>query len=410
MFVGTTPAACEAMSYHDTARHGYVALLIDSVQRCYRLAELQNALSAVPAVHDVWLSQSEFWRPQRQLIYLACLPVVFVDLETRKSSYSHLAPESQARALLLYCEDRGIPRPSRINFSGRGLHGKWILADALVAAALPRWNAVQSALIDALTDFVPDRGARSGSQCLRVVGTMNPRSGEMCRTVYDSGVKWDFEILCNEVLPLTRQELQVRRTANKAKAAKRESVANLWSPAELWWNRLEDIRTLIELRGWQHGVPVGCRNNFLFVAATAVAWGAKPQNSELEAEIACLAREFCPLFTPSEVRATTCTVIRAAKAGTTAKFTSARLVEMLEVTIEEQRRLKTLIDDDERKRRRSNYDASRSRGKLDRATYEAKARERREQARALRNTGLSYRSIAEHMGISVDAVDRLLRQ
>src|SRR5262249_23164372 len=140
----------------------------------------------------------------------------FADCETYKSDFADLKPEQQAQALLLHCEETGLPRPSLINHSGRGLHVKWLLDSPLPGQALPRWNAVQTAFNKSLTPFDVDRAARDGSRCLRLVGSVNPRSGQVARTVWaderdGSPARWDFDTLATEVLPFTRVEWQAKQ-------------------------------------------------------------------------------------------------------------------------------------------------------------------------------------------------------
>ena len=407
-------SAQESSYYHDMTRRGFFAILVDGKQSSHRLSELETVLSAAPTDADVWLGQGEFFSPCRRLTQLARIGLCFSDCETHKSRYSYLTPEQQAQTLLLHCEDTGAPRPSLINYSGRGIHPKWIFDTPIPAQALPRWNAVQRALGEMLKDFAPDRAARDGSRCLRAIGSVNPRSGQRARVVYPENTDgkittWDFETLCREVLPIDRAVLQAKKQASIRPDAAQTlpRKCNLWQPKQLWWNRLADVRRLIELRGWTEGVPVGSRHNFLFVAACAAAWGAEPAN--LSAEIAELAREFCPSLPAPEVRAVTSSVLAKAKAGERLKFSSARLIEYLDIQQNEQTHLRAICDPDERKRRKQKRDRENARKHCDRETYEANAAARRRQAQSLRADGHSYAGIAERMGVTINAVDKLLR-
>lgn len=407
----------EARLYHEPGRWGWAALLLDGQQRPFPLADLPGVLDSLPAESDAFLSQSEFCRPNRRLVNLARLGLLFSDCDLPKTPYADWNPDRAARALLFHCEENHLPAPSLINFSGRGLHCKWLLDCPIPGVALPRWNLVQKELCDRLKPFGADRAARDGSRCLRAVGTLNSRSGLLCETVWQDergGAinRWPFEEICRELLPFTREQLREakaqRQARKQAKAATAGRSANLWTARQLWWNRLFDLRRLIERRGWQGGVPEGFRNNWLFIAACAVAYGVEPRY--LEAEIGELAREFTPSLTPSEVRSATVSAIAKARAGTPYRFSSARLIELLEITPAEQKGLRTLIDPDERQRRRKAYDAGRQWGQQSREEYEATAQARRMEAKRLRAEGLSYRQIAEHMGLTVKQVDNLLNR
>lgn len=404
-----TPALREAMAYHDPAAQGFAALLIEGRQRSYRLSELPAVLDALPRDSSVFLSQAEFFAPNRRLVNLSRLRLCFADLETFKTPYGEAKPDQQAQSLVLYCEEAGLPRPSLVNFSGRGLHAKWFLDAPIPGQALPRWNRVQMALNDALTPFSADKGARDASRCLRVVGSVNPRSGEVCRTVWtdeSNGLitRWDFEEMCREVLPIERQALANRRKPEQVRKVSTTRVSNGWDRKTLWWNRLADLRLLIQIRDWQDGVPIGYRNNFLYVATCAVAWSVDPD--DLPGEVKTLAAELCPSLSPSAIRSTTTTAIAKAKAGKPYKFSNRRLIELLDIGPDEQRQLRTICDADERERR----DRLRHRKYTDRATYEGNAQAKREQVRQLRGDGHSYASIAAIMGLTTKQVDNLLNR
>ena len=55
-----------------------------------------------------------------------------------------------AASVIYHCQEEGIPCPSILVFSDRGLQAKWFLDAALPRQALPRWNACQRYLVDRL--------------------------------------------------------------------------------------------------------------------------------------------------------------------------------------------------------------------------------------------------------------------
>ena len=80
--------------------------------------------------------------------------------------------QAQCAMLVAYCDSEGIPVPSVIVGSGRGLYAKWLLRPVLSRRALPYWNAVQAALAARLGRFGTDTGALDGSRVLRLVGVL----------------------------------------------------------------------------------------------------------------------------------------------------------------------------------------------------------------------------------------------
>ena len=275
---------------------------------------------------------------------------------------------------------------------------------------------MQKALATLLADFGADRGALDAARCLRASGTLNIKSGETARTLWDDGGRWDFDLLCAEVLPYTREQVEAykRKQAEKRQAkanttrAAREMPLNLWSIPDLWCRRLEDIRALLELRGWSTGVPEGSRNYVLYVATICIYWAHRPAN--LEAEAQELARQLCPSLSAAQVRSCVCSVVARAYAGNPYKLKTQNILDLLKIRQHEQRQLQTLYNLDERKRRKQEYDKGRQWGAVNRETYEQQALQRREQARTLRAEGLTYGKIAAQMGLTAKQVDNLLNR
>ena len=403
----------EASTYHDLSANGFFAVRAYGQQNLHRLADMPRVLDRLPIPPDLQISQAEYRSPRnRTKANVLRVGLNFVDCDIHKSRYVHLNPDQIARALLLFCEDEGIPRPNLINFSGRGAHVKWLLDPSLPAAALTRWGCVQKTLGRRLSDFGADMGALDASRCLRAPGTVNVKSGETARTVWEDSARWDFDTLAGEVLPYTREQVDAYRQAQAAQKAARAAKppadtvrrCNLWTIEDLWCHRLEDVRRLIALRDWQNGVPEGFRNHFLFVATTALYWSLRP--SDLEAEARELARQFCPSLSPAEVRSAVCSVTAKAREGKPYRLRTQTILDMLQIVPGEQRHLRTLYDRADRPQR----DRERHRKFSDRQTYLANAQQRREQAQALRAQGMPIAAVAAEMSCSVDSVKTLLRE
>ena len=415
----------EASTYHDLSAYGFFAVRAYGQQSLHRLADMPRILDRVPVPPDLQISQAEY-RSGRNRTKANVLRVGlnFVDCDLHTSRYAFLRPEQIATALLLFCEDEGIPRPNLINFSGRGIHVKWLLDAPVPAKALVRWGLVQKALCSRLADFGADKFALDASRCLRAVGTINVKSGETARTLWEDGLCWDFDALANEVLQYTRAQCAAHRQALAVKKALRESARalaapmqthrplNLWSIADLWCHRLEDVRELVRMRGWETGgVVEGWRGKVLFVATICCHWAHRPAN--LEAEAQELARQLCPSFRPPDVRNVLSSVFARARADPTDRKLRLRtqtIIDLLEIRRAEQADLKTLISADERSARKQERDRQARRKHTDRATYEAQAQQRRQQAQALRAAGSSYKAIAAEMQMTAKQIENLLHR
>jgi len=436
----------EAMLYHRADRFGFVPLLIRThdvqvdghlmpvrPQHTYKLSELPTALRFSASMNDdIWITQNEFFRPNRRLVNLGRITLCFADLDYYKLSQFWHSPQAVAVGVLTHCANTGIPKPNLIIDSGRGLQIKWLI-DTLPAAALPRWNTVQRAIGVAFKRFGSDARAQDASRVLRLVGTYNTRSRSRVRVIYaDTQTPYSFDMLADALLPFSRQELseiRAQRAEKKqvqADEKERRSDNEAQTPSglrplsiqQLWWDRLSDIRALKHLRVWD-AVPVGYRDTFLWLAATALSWVLPP--ARVRQELAELGREFAGTMPESErIQFLSATLTRAEQAaqGMTIeldgcridpryRFSNAKLIELLQVSPDEQRQLKTIISDEEAKQRHAARERARRAAHrianegMTRAEYLEAADIKRVQARKFRDQGWSIRRIAAELGISV---------
>ena len=403
--------------------------LLPKIQRSYPLATMPTVIDALDQERDTWISQAEFIKPNRRVVYLLRLNLCFVDLDTYKTPWAGTPPESLSQRVQGYCLDEDIPSPSLILYSGRGLQVKWLLERPLPRAALPRWNAVQKQLIVFLEPFGADSGARDASRLLRLVDTVNTRSGERVRVLWvneQAGeVKhYNFEYLAETVLPLGREALKERKEDRRTHLVviPGTKTGNLraFSGRQLAWDRLEDLRTLAKLRGWtEHGIPHGYRSKYIHWCLNFLLLSGAVHSSQLFQEAQALVREVCPDFN-KEIRSILSTLYRKAQAyeaGEKVEFggrkypplytpKNSTLQELFDITDVETPHLKTIISPAEAAER----DAGRKReqrqrsGAMNRATYLETAEQRRVEARLRRARGESLRQIAETLGVSVDTV------
>ena len=409
--------------------------LSPKIQRAYRLGDMPKVIEALDQDRDTWISQAEFLKPNRRVIYLLRLNLCFVDLDTYKIHWHGVPPESIALRVVNHCLDEGIPAPSLILFSGRGLQVKWLLERPLPRAALPRWNALQTHLVALLAPFGADPGARDASRVLRLVDTLNTRSGERVRVLWlneSAGeVKhYAFESLAEMILPRSREALKEQRQANAERRARLTVIpggktGNLraFSGRQLAWDRLDDLRTLAKLRGWmEHGIPHGYRSKYVHWCLNFLLLSGAVHSSQLFQEAQALVREVCPDFT-KEVRSVLSTLYRKAQAyeaGEKIEFggkdypplytpKNSTLRDLFDIQDTETPHLKTIISAQEAAERHSEKERQRRQqsGAVDRAIYLETAEQRRAQARLLRARGLTWAEVGKELGIAPDAARML---
>lgn len=267
---------------------------------------------------SVWISQGEFSQPNRQKINLACIAVCWVDLDLRHENsppqLRRLSRDRAVSAVLERCCIQGIPCPSIVLWTGRGLVLKWLI-DVLPKAAYPRWSAVQRMLVEAFSDLGADAAARDASRILRIPGTWNPKSGEVCEPIHIEEfwgeiTRYTFDDLANSVLPYTREQIQVLRKqhalARQQRAARLEhhlrvieteggGNGNLvaFNPARLAWLQVDDYRRLATMRAVETR-PEGWTNTIVWLAASALAVAVWADANHFSREFFALASELAP--------------------------------------------------------------------------------------------------------------------
>lgn len=102
--------ADEAGCYHDTARQGFFSLLMATCegsgkkQDSYRLSQMPVVLSMLDHSRDTWLSQAEFIKPNRRVVNLARIGLLFADLDTYREPWAQgRSPEQLAAAVMFRC-------------------------------------------------------------------------------------------------------------------------------------------------------------------------------------------------------------------------------------------------------------------------------------------------------------------
>jgi hypothetical protein len=396
-------------------------------QTCYPVDSMHAVLQALGSAdreHDTWISQAEFYAPTRRLVHLSKLALLFTDLDTYKLNIT-AGPEQQSELLLRLCEDIGLPEPSLIVFSGRGLQAKWLLQTALPQAALPRWNAVQAVINERLQSFGADARALDACRVLRLVQTVNTKSGEVVRVLHYSNVRYDFDTLAKQLLPFDRsarkpvsegQLVLLRPGPGEKHRVSDTSGLRRFLGFQLAWDRLADLRTLAMLRKGKAGaVPDGQRDCFVFLAAVFLAQ-ATVDTARFYDELRVLAREFVSHWTDAQARDAASAALarmRAYVAGQRIEFGGQHVdpryrfrnetlisERWLNVTVEEEKQLLTIISERESRAR----DAARARqkrsdaGAITRQAYESGAEQKRATGRLMRAQGASWQDVAEAVG------------
>ncbi|UST78782.1 replication protein [Pseudomonas siliginis] len=408
--------------YHDSSRSGFFSLLVDvhgeKRQSSHLLADMPTILNLVDKTRDTWMSQAEFIRPNRRVVNLARLGLLFTDLDTyRIPALAGRTPDQLAASVLYFCDEEGLPAPSLLIYSGRGIQAKWLLDGTIPRQALPRWNACQRYLVDRLAHVGADPMAKDASRVLRTIETVNSKSGEACRVVHVTNdtdgqpVRYNFEYLAEALLPTARWTIESQRQ-EQAERVKRKPKPFLLVPGgkadnlrgfsgrQLAWDRLEDLRKLAELRG---GVNEGSRMQHLFWRLNFLLLSGATNSKQMYHEASALARELDPQWNSrSQELMTLFSKAKAYESGERVCFGGTEyaplytpkndtLINLFRITADEQRQLKTIVSHAEaaERHRRREEGRRRAAGAVDRQTYESTSLSRQKPWETL---GMSRRS------------------
>lgn len=399
-------------------------------------AHVASDLVARGEAEDLYFSQNAF-RGWRRIAQLSTLGACYVDLDYRKRvTHAGKPAEAVAEGILSALADEGIPAPSYVVGTGRGLCAVW-LTELLPRAALPRWQAVQARLASILTSYGADKAALDAARVFRVAGSTNSRADPLDATVRMVWCQGDparplrhvFGDLADEVLPHTRAELvslSTERAARKAAGrAPGKPVRTL--TAQTWAETmLTDLQRLREYRYPEGAIPSGERDRWMFCAATAMAWLAPP--AVLERELSALAHEAAG-WQGSETRSrmsAALTRARMAAAGTRLEWEgrevdpryrmrAGTVIDWLEIEPGEMRGagLRMLVDADRRRELATEREreSRRRKGAASRADQQAARIELGRKALWLATKdGMTRDEIAAHLGVSAGQVSKAMTE
>jgi hypothetical protein len=107
-----------------------------------------------------------------------------------------------------------------------------------------------------------------------LTGTRNSRADRLVEALTPVGQLWDFDLLADEILPLTRAEiigLRFERAARRAHGQPRPRPARYFEAAGLWEDRLAELQLLLRHR-WFGSLPAGERDVWLLLAGTVMGY------------------------------------------------------------------------------------------------------------------------------------------
>ena len=368
------------------------------------------------------------------------LTCFFVDFDYYKTEYAAMSAGDFAQ--MVCNENPWLPVPTIVEDSGKGCWMYWKFKRTLHVSTkvdwLQQWQTNQDFLVKQLRKYGADPACCDASRVVRLAGTINSKtkrtaeawkSGE---SYYFATLKQAFNSRFKETSPKQNLVPESRKPKPKTKTKTSGSkVSSLFTWHNLAWKRMEDLKALGMLRGGQYRLEDN-RNMAAWIYAVAAANYCKDEHS-LRSEVDAFISGY---LTESEKKLKTINYestvkrfnsyneLRQLGMGWEAinkqlgfhknkyQHTTKYIVDTLEITEAEQRKLKVLIGADEKGRRNTvrMRQKRRDAGSVSRDDYIKSSKNKASEALRLRLEGISVRGIAEQMGCSVGSVHGYLKK
>ena len=443
--IHANPAVAEARALHGRCASGrYIAIArhnekIDAKgrrgfeQRFYPAHAIEGICTALGSAPDTYMSQASFALPRRIASATSALNCAFIDLDAYNVG---LQPDAAALVLEKIAANAGMPQPSIVVSSGRGIYAKWIFDQPISSDLLPQWSALQNILAALFDPLGADTNAKDAARVLRVLGTINTKSRQAAQVLRDTGQRHNFSELCRiaremDLPDVMRQSRRSSQTVRRAHGVLADEPADLSylidlsiqkqpvmmranSTASLNWSRFLDLRDLVLMRG---GIRRGERDKTLLWLASTLALSGVVDARNFPQELTDLVQAFPKAqdFDPLGDRSMETLRMRsnAHHKGHTVWFAGREwtpvytpnnetLIDIFRITDDEMRRMRTIISLSEKQRRAD-----------ERSPGRAQRRELRRNdacaALALRKDGHSVEQIAQQLQRHPSTVYRWLQ-
>lgn len=395
---------------------------------CSALTErIEPMIERFGKYNDVWISQNTFCKKDSRKVedlYQFC--GVYSDIDCNKLG---LAPEQVLMDLEQNHFRRTIPEPNLVIFSGRGLQLIWFIEPESLYS-FPVWQSVQDYIFSVLEEYGADPIAKDAARILRVAGTYNQKNHVQVRVYQQSDYVHNLtEIITEYILPTLPETPVKSPTKPRRKPSVAAKIKHLLNPYTLAFNRMLDMQTLIEMR--VNFIPKEDqkwgRETLLFLYRYYACIYCTNPKEALRKTLELNSKFVKPLPIREAVRATRSAEKmylhkddpEAIKKAILRKFKTAgynykntTLIKLLDITKEEQKHLRTIIDAEEKERRR--VEKRRAAGMVDRETYLNQCADAVSvnvaKAKELKAQGFTHQQIADILNVSKMSVTRYLKK
>ena len=341
---------------------------------------------------DTYVSQNSFIKESRQLINLNRLHSIYIDIDCYRKNLTK-------EAVIFFLEEMygEIPRPNYLIDSGRGVY--YIILIDENKKKLPEWQVIEKFLFSKMEWLGADAKCLDATRVLRVVDSVNSRNNQRV-TILDH---YDYDYSIDEILENYIPEIQKAKKAKKKKKGRPKKIVSLYNLYTLYHSRIEDIETLCRIRNYNMN---GYRETTLFLYRYFSNVYHDDEEDALYNALE-LNKKFTEPLNEMELIQDTESASRYYK-DIKYKYSNAKLIELLDITEEEQKQLSTIISTKEKYRRNNLRRYRERRNDEGKTEKEIEIEKRKESVRELKQKKYTNKEIAEMLGITERTVKRCL--
>ena len=337
---------------------------------------------------NIYITLNTFYKPCRRLECIKELNALFIDLDYYKTKFTK-------EQIIMNLEEnyfnKTIPATNYILDSGRGLALIWLI-NKVPSKALPLWKAIEEYLYNKLKEFGADRQALDATRILRVPGSINSKSKTVVSIIDEYDYIYDLREIQKEFLP----ELKPK----EKKKGRPKKINYVYRERSLYYARIQDITKLCELREYDLR---GHREIILFLYRYYLCSFTEDVQKALEDVLELNSMFIYPLKEKEVIRATRSAEKCYLDNNKEYRYKNDTLIELLEITEDEEIQMSTIISKTEYKRRNNEYNKKKYKEKLKvegKLSKKEEVKVRREKIKDLLAEGLSQKEIYNLLKIS----------
>ncbi|MFR3369367.1 MAG: helix-turn-helix domain-containing protein [Clostridioides difficile] len=358
---------------------------------------------------DIYYTPNTFNSPiKRQRNYLWQLHRFYIDIDHKKGTRA-IESFEVVGAIEQLVENKKIPEPTEYINSGRGIHVYWDIANCHIML-LDLWEKIENYLFNQVKEIEKDiknievdKRATDPTRLLRLPGTINSKDNSKCYSMLkrEDNIYNIFDLKKAYIKP------------NKAYKKNKSTIAYLPTKNLYTLNksRLEDFKAIVSLR---NGEVKGYRNTLIMF----YSYHYRLINEITVEELINITKEFNKSFRePYKIREliSVCrSVNRTVKhfqedESKGYKFTNKYIIDALDISELEQRKLLTIISTDEKYRRKNIKRNAARRNEEGLTSRQQQKRDLITKVKELKQQGLKQVEIAEKLGITKGTVSKYLK-